>query len=162
MQNRYLIPSLVLFFCIAGVSAMAGTALAQTGSPQALVADLYKKHDAQKGPFFQKKSRALVDRYFTKMLGDLIWKDATSPSSDEVGALDGDPLYNAQDTEIKHFVIGKGVVKGTSATVPVTFTNFGKKESIKFMLMKVKGAWKIDDIRYSATDTLSSWLKAEN
>ena len=74
----------------------------QTVTPEAMVADLYKQHDAKKSPFFQTKNRALVDKYFTKTLADLIWKDATTAKG-EVGAIDGDPLYNAQDIEIKNF-----------------------------------------------------------
>ena len=66
-------------------------------SPKALVADLYRQHNQKHSPFFQTRSRARVDQYFTKLLADLIWKDAHG-SKGEVGALDGDPLYNAQDT----------------------------------------------------------------
>ena len=132
--------------------------MAQATTPDALVADLYKQHDAKKSPFFQTKNRVLVDKYFTKTLADLIWKDATS-SKNEVGAIDGDPLYNAQDTEIKNFAVGKGEVKGDTASVPVTFTNFGKKETVTFALKQVGAAWKIDDIKYGNTDSLMKWLK---
>lgn len=130
----------------------------QTVAAEALVADLYKQHDAKKSPFFQTKNRALVDKYFTKSLADLIWKDATS-SKGEVGAIDGDPLYNAQDTEIKNFAVGKGDVKGDIATVAATFTNFGEKQTVTFALKQVNAAWKIDDIKYGNGDSLMKWLK---
>jgi len=58
-------------------------------SPKALVADLYRQHNQKHSPFFQTRSRARVDQYFTKLLADLIWKDAHG-SKGEVGALDGD------------------------------------------------------------------------
>ena len=127
-----------------------GNIMAAAGQPQsvaaeALVADLYKQHDAKKSPFFQTKNRALVDKYFTKSTADLIWKDATS-SQGEVGALEGDPLYAAQDMEIKNFAVGKADVKGEAATVPVNFTNYGQKVTITFKLKMVGTAWKIDDI----------------
>jgi len=64
-------------------------------SPEQLVSDLYRQHK-QRSPFFQTRSRALLDKYFTRELAGLIWQDARS-SGDEVGALDGDPLFNAQD-----------------------------------------------------------------
>lgn len=133
-------------------------AFGQTGSPSALVADLYRQHDAKKSPFFQDKNRALVDKYFTRATADLIWKDSTT-SGGEVGALDGDPLYDAQDTEIKKFLIGKASIAGTKATVPVTFTNFGQKKTVTFALVKENGKWKIDDIGYGADYTLVSMLK---
>jgi len=136
----------------------AGGAVDQTHTAEAVVADLYKQHDAKKSPFFQTKSRALVDKYFTKPLADLIWKDAND-SSGEVGAIDADPLYSAQDIEIKNFAVGKADVKGETATVPVTFTNYGQKQTVTFALNQVNAAWKIDDIKYSSSDSLMRWLK---
>ena len=56
----------------------------------------------------------MVDKYFVKSLADLIWKDAHGPKG-EVGAIDGDPLYDAQDMEIKKFAIGETVSE--SATI---------------------------------------------
>ncbi len=131
---------------------------AEAVAPEAIVVDLYKQHNAKKSPFFQTKNRALVDKYFTKPLADLIWKDATS-SKNEVGAIDGDPLYNTQDMEIKNFAVGKGEIKGDTATVAVTFTNFGQKSTVTYALKQVNGAWKIDDIKYVDGDSLMKWLK---
>lgn len=136
----------------------SGGAESQNAAAEALVADLYKQHDGKKSPFFQTKNRALVDKYFTKTLADLIWKDANA-SKGEVGAIDGDPLYNAQDVEIKNFAVGRADVKGDSATVPVTFTNYGNKQTINFALKQVSGSWKIDDIKYGNDDSLMKWLK---
>jgi hypothetical protein len=120
----------------------AGGAQMQT-APDALVADLYKQHDAKKSPFFQSKDRALVDKYFAKPLADMIWKDATRKNQNEVGVLDGDPLYNAQD----------------KATVVVTFDNFSAKQTLKFSLAQEKNAWKISDIDYGEAGTLVKWFK---
>lgn len=136
----------------------AGGAESQTATAAALVADLYKQHDAKKSPFFQTKNRALVDKYFTKQLADLIWKNATS-SSGEVGAIDGDPLYNTQDPDIKNFAIGVAKVTGLVASVPVTFTNGGRKENLTFELKQVNGGWKVDNIQYGNGENLLKWLK---
>ncbi len=127
-------------------------------APDALVSDLYKQHDAEKSPFFQTKSRALVDKYFAKSLADMIWKDAKT-SNGEVGALDGDPLYNAQDTQIKKFSVGKADIKDKSATVPVTFENYDKKEKLIFSLVQENDAWKIADINYGDGFTLVKIFK---
>lgn len=129
------------------IAAGALASLAQTTTPSALVADLYKQHDAQKSPFFQEKSRALVEKYFTKSTAALIWKDATTRGND-IGALGADPLYDAQDVEIKGFTVGKAVITGDKATVAVKFTNFGEKKTINFSLIKEGTAWKIQDIDY--------------
>ena len=129
--------------------------------PNGVVAELYKRNNTPKSPFFQTKDRGLVDKYFTKTLGDLIWKDATKANG-EVGALDGDPLYNAQDTDIKNIKIGEPDIKKDKATVIVTFENFGKKQTIKFLLAMENGAWKVDNIDYGGGNTIRSWLSADD
>lgn len=119
----------------------------KAATPEALVAELYKAHDAEKSPFFQDKDRARVDHYFTKELADLMWKDIKA-SKGEVGAIDFDPLYNAQDTEIKNFVINQAKIDGAKATVVASFVNFDKKTRITFKLVQQVEVWKISDIQY--------------
>src|SRR5436305_8593756 len=104
-------------------------------TPDTVVRNLYaaRKRPAT-DPFFQTKSRARLYKYFAKDLADLIWKDAVSAKG-EVGALDGDPLYNAQDMKITAFRIkppeyGEG--NRDLADVPVIFKNFGKEQTILF------------------------------
>ena len=128
-------------------------------SPEALIADLYRQHNRKRSPFFQKRSRALVNKYFARSLADLIWKDATT-AKEEVGALDGDPLYDAQDMDIKHFAVGKASSFSSPdiVEVPVTFENFDKKVQITFLLIKTEAGWRISDVRYPAGYTLKSLL----
>lgn len=126
-------------------------------SPEQLVADLYRQHKKQ-SPFFQNKSRSLVDRYFDKGLADLIWHMPNS--ADEVGPLDGDPLFNAQDMEIRNFVIHKATLTSGMATVLVTFTNLGKKQEVKFSLVSRKSGWKIANIKYDEGTDLIGILKS--
>jgi len=129
------------------------------------VAELYRQSARKRSPFFQTRSRALVNQYFEKDLGDLIWKAAIR-SKREVGAIDGDPLFNAQDMEIKRFVIHKPeVAKGNSgdeAEVKVTFENFGVKKQITFLVRRATGTagWKISNIRYDNGADLLGILKA--
>lgn len=153
---------LITLMAVVLLLATAATASAQTAakpmSADALVADLYKAHDHKRGPFFQTKSRALLDKYFEKTLADLIWKDRVS-SKGEVGVLDGDPLYDAQDMEIKNFAIGKAETDGAKAKVPVTFENFGQKKTLVFMLGKGSTGWRINDIDYGSEGTLRGWFK---
>lgn len=116
-------------------------------TPNQLVEDLYHDHDSENSPFFQDKKRALVDKYFTKTTADVIWKDAVA-SKGEVGALDADPLYDAQDTEVRDFKIAPAVITENRATITVTFSNFDEKQSIKFLLLNENDLWKIEDIDY--------------
>ena len=115
-------------------------------SPRAVVVSLYNQHK-KRSPFFQTRSRALLDRYFQKRLADLIWQDARS-SGGEVGALDGDPLFDAQDMEITKFAINEGTVRPPEAKVLVSFENFGQKHEITFQLVRNRTGWKIADIAY--------------
>lgn len=128
--------------------------------PAELVKKLYNSERAGKSPFFQTGDRSLVDEYFTGDLAKLIWDDAVS-SGDGVGALAFDPLFNAQDTDITNFVVGKTQMDKVSgvATVIVSFKNFGKSEKFSFYLEPDSGNnWKITDIAYEKDLTLKSIL----
>jgi len=157
---------LVLFVTVLLASSAFYTVAAQAWkpikgvSPRSLVADLYKQHK-KRSPFFQRRSRALLDKYFARELADLLWLDAHS-SGDEVGALDGDPLFNAQDMDIKNFSIGEGVGGPRMVVVPVTFENLGEKHEIKFRVFSFGGSgWKIANIEYDDGASLLEILKRD-
>jgi hypothetical protein len=162
LQSIILVAGLFLSASYSSGAQSAAKAVRPT-SPNALVIELYRQSGKNRSPFFQTKSRALVDKYFDRHLGDLIWKDAIT-SKGEVGALDGDPLYNAQDMEIKNFVVHKPTVANGTAQVKVSFENFGKKEEIVFLLSsKNKSAgWKITNIKYSDGSDLLGIFKGGN
>ena len=144
---------------LAGGSAYGQGAASPRMSPNALVADLYRAHNHKHSPFFQTRSRALLYKYFEKSLADLIWQDAIR-SKGEVGAIDGDPLYNAQDMDIKKFAIGKPIYQGGKARVNVTFENFGQHKMIVFVLVNGRAGWLIDDLDWGDGNTLRGTLKA--
>ncbi|HEY1049186.1 MAG TPA: DUF3828 domain-containing protein [Prosthecobacter sp.] len=144
---------LLLFLGLNHLSAADAAA-----TPDALVAALYKAHDNDKSPFFQTDDKAPLNKFFNKELADLIWKDAKE-SKGEVGVLGFDPLYDAQDTEIKKFAIQEAKVEGEKATVPVGFENMGEKQRVVFKLVKQGGVWKISDIQYTAGHTLLGLYK---
>jgi hypothetical protein len=147
--------TLLLLFVSCGLPLLAAD---KAATPEVLVAELYKSEKKKASPFFQSKNRALVDHYFTKELGDLLWKD-TIDSKGEVGAIDGDPLYDAQDMEIKDFVIHPAKTDEGKTTVLVSFMNFEEKKRITFHCVQQGGAWKISDISYSSGSALLKLLK---
>ncbi|HEX8153718.1 MAG TPA: DUF3828 domain-containing protein [Thermoanaerobaculia bacterium] len=114
---------------------------------EALVAELYREHDAQRGPFFQTESKERLDKYFEPSFAELIWRDAVE-SKGEVGALDFDPLYDGQDVEPKNLAVGPARLEGGSALVPVSYENYGKKRQLTCVLARAGESWKISDIRY--------------
>ena len=144
-------------FLIAACTALSAQPSAAS-SPDGLVKDLYRVHKQKHSPFFQTRSRALVDKYFEKSLADLIWKDART-SKGEVGVIDGDPLYDAQDMEIKNFAIAKPRFEEGRAMVDANFENFGQKKTITYIVVKGPAGWRIRDIVYSEGRTLKSEFK---
>jgi len=124
---------------------------------EVVVSDLYKRHSSGDSPFFQTENRGKVDLYFEPALADLIWKDAVT-SNGEVGALEFDPLYYAQDTDIRNFVIHPAEVEGGGARVVVTFDNLGTAERLTYMLVQAGGHWRIADIAYGGGTTLRGIL----
>jgi hypothetical protein len=157
-KNLFLLAA--IFLSVFGFAANAISA--QTTAPDALVRDLYKTHEAdmkaEKDQILDGKSRTVLDKYFDKTLADLMWKDLTK-QTDEVGVLDFDPFYNAQDFEIKKLVVGKSKIVKDRATVAVTFENFDRKERLTYALVRQKAAWKIADIKYTDGSSLLKYFK---
>jgi hypothetical protein len=159
-----------LFLSLAVISLAAAGAAAQTvrkpaepplviddrpPAPAAVVRELYRIHRNGYGPLFEKRGRKYHEKFFDARLARLIRKDLTETPKDEVGHLDFDPLYNAQDIRIKNFRVGAADVRGDTATVPVTFVNYDRKERLEFLLVRTKGVWKISNIDYGGgTDLL--------
>ena len=102
----------------------------------------------------------MLYKYFEKSLADMIWKDAAA-SKGEVGAIDGDPLYDAQDMQIRKFVIGKPSYENGKAKVNVSFENLGQKKTIVFLLANGRTGWKINDIDYGDGRTLAGELRGD-
>jgi hypothetical protein len=162
MKSLKLITVLLGCICAAGICAIRAQSVSKAvTTPEALVADLYRIQKQKRGPFFQTRSRALLYKYFEKDLANLIWNDAIK-SKGEVGVIDGDPLYDAQDMEIKHFVINKARHEPGRELVDATFENFGEKKTITFIAVKRANGWRIHDIVYAEGRTLRSEFKEGN
>jgi len=155
-MNKYMLIAAAVL--LSGFAAVAQSSPA--APPDALVRDLYRVHNQKHSPFFQTLSRALLYKYFEKSLADLIWKDAVT-SKGEVGVIDGDPLYDAQDMKITHFAIARPRYEADRALVDATFENFGQKKTITFVVVKASDGWRIRDILYGEGRTLLSEFKEQ-
>ncbi|MBC8029238.1 MAG: DUF3828 domain-containing protein [Pyrinomonadaceae bacterium] len=161
MKTIKVLSIVIIVLAVLNVAAHAGQ-VSRPGrrvAPRTVVLSLYNQHKRQ-SPFFQTRSRALLDRYFTRELADLIWQDARS-SRGEVGALDGDPLYNAQDMQIKNFAVRERSVGTGTAEIAVSFENFNEKHEILFRLVPTGMSWKIADIAYDDGTTLLGILRRD-
>jgi hypothetical protein len=142
--------SLIALLLISGSLFLHAAQRAQpTNSPDSVVRELYRVHKNGKGGVFEAKGKKYIYKFFDQKLADLIWKDITETPEGDVGNLDFDPLYNAQDTGISNFQIGKPVVEGDKSTVLVSFRNFGKRTRIKFEMHNGKEGWRIENVIYS-------------
>ena len=144
MKSLLLIPLLLI-----PVSHLAHAQRVQpANSPAGVVRELYRVHNDGRGGVFEAKGKKYIYKFFDQKLADLIWKNITETPEGEVGNLDFDPLYNAQDTKITNFQIGRPVVNGDESTVIVNFRNFGQRTRVTFELHNGNEGWKIKNVLY--------------
>lgn len=127
-------------------------------SPGDIVAALYERHDTKDCPLKNPADPAKLLMFFDHALADLILKDQKE-SNGEVGKLEMDPLYAAQDFDIKHFAVLPPKTKGLHSEVTVKFTNMGASHEIMFDLIPTKKGWRITDIKYDDGRRLKEILK---
>ena len=147
----------------ANLALVAGFASAQPGSSnldtgRELIAQLYKEHSGKSDPLQYPASKKRLPSYFYKPLLDLYLKDQED-SKGEVGKIDFDPLYNAQDFEISAFKLVVLPNKKGSAYVAARFKNIGVDQEIIFALQRTKMGWRIADIQYKDGRSLWKILK---
>lgn len=123
-----------------------------------LIRALYFEHNAKENPFREKKDRALIDQFFAKSIGDLIWNDAQK-SSGKVNRTKINLLFNAPDTAIKKTWVLPAVIGGTRAIVYVTFEDKTKPEELKIDMQQLVGRWRITEISYPDGKQLTTLLQ---
>jgi hypothetical protein len=133
----------------------AATTFAGELSAKDVVAQLYQTHRSKHDPL---QETQLLGRYFDAELLKLYLKDVREAKG-EVGRLDGDPLYNAQDFDIKDFFISPPEMTGGQAHVTVRFKNIGKATRVEYVLSRTSGGWRISDIRYDDGSSLKKILQ---
>lgn len=126
-------------------------------SPKDLVAQLYKAHGSKQDPL---EDTRLLSRYFDAELLKLYLRDKREAKG-EVGRLDGDPLYNAQDIEIKDFSVAVPEVTSGETRVTVHFKNIGKPARVVYVLSRSADGWRISDIRYDNGSSLKKILQSK-
>src|SRR5262245_414751 len=132
------------------IALTIAVATAADPTPKDLVAQLYQAHRSGRDPFLETK---LLSRYFDDPLLKLYLKDRRE-AKEEVGRLDGDPLYNAQEVEISDFSIAEPETIKGETEVTVRFKNLGKPARVVYVLTQTKAGWRISDIRYDDGSSL--------
>ena len=117
--------------------ALTGLAAAQPyATPEALLEAFYQPY--LDGNFAEDDSV-----FRSAALQALYDNDAESTPVGEMGALDFDPYVDGQDFEVSHLVIGTPEIDGETATVAVSFDNFGQNNTLSYDL----GRWWLEDRR---------------
>ena len=135
----------------------AATSSAADLSAKDLVSQLYQAHRSKHDPLDETQ---LLGRYFDSALLKLYLKDKREAKG-EVGRLDGDPLYNAQDVQIKDFSVSAPESTGGETRVTVHFKNIGKPTRVLYLLSQTSDGWKISDIRYDDGSSLKKILEGK-
>ena len=126
-------------------------------SAKDLVAQLYQAHRSKHDPL---NDTQLLGRYFDAALLQLYLKDKREAKG-EVGRLDRDPLYNAQDIEIRDFSVSAPETAGRETRVTVYFKNLGKPVGIIYVLSRTADGWRISNIRYDDGSSLKKILQSK-
>src|SRR5207248_11371315 len=134
-MNRLIILVAILALVAGFASAQLGPSNLDTGKE--LVAQLYKEHSGKSDPLQYPASKKRLPNYFDKPLLDLYLKDQEA-SKGEVGKIDFDLLYDAQDFEISDFNLVVLPNKKGSGYVAARFMNMRIDKEITFELQRTR------------------------
>ena len=102
----------------------------------------------------------MLGRYFDVPPLKFYLKDKREAKG-KVGRLDGDPLYDAQDIQIKDFSVSASESTEGETRVAVYFKNIGKPARVVYVLSRTADGWKISDIRYDDGSSLKKILQGK-
>jgi hypothetical protein len=121
---------------------------ARPSSPRAVIETLYKVHKQGNGHVFDREGVDRLDRYFDPKLTRLLRKEILGTKPGEVGNLDFDPLFNAQDLDLADFRVGTPRVSGDAATIIVSFRNNNQPVKITYKMRRTARGWRISNLDY--------------
>lgn len=130
-------------------------------SPQALMRELYRVHAEGDGPLLRSEGKAERRVFFTASLVEALEREIDRPDPEELGNLDFDPFYNAQETDLGAMDVAVAKVSGNATIALVRFENAGNPIEIAYRVVLDGEAWRIDDIEYGEDRTLRKTLRGE-
>jgi hypothetical protein len=139
------------FLLSATALAASPSAASAADGPDALIAAIYKSAAAGKGDsggqfvWLRAKSRP---RWLSASLTKL-WNAADAKVAlGDMGPPGFDPVTNSQDPLVRAFAIKVEKKDSQRATVAATFRSHNSESvTVRYDLVRERGAWKIDDIR---------------
>ena len=128
-------------------------------SPQLLVSKLYRLWSKEGDPLRNPTDQESLGPYFSDHLTHLYIQDQIDAKG-EVGRMDSDPLYYAEDFEITDFKVGEPTKTKDGVVVVVRFRNIKKPCHVDFDLIRTKEGWRVSDIKYEDGKTLRGILES--
>jgi hypothetical protein len=148
MQTRrsfLAIGSVGIFALCLGLQAVA-QAVAQDQTPKDFVTSIYHTYEG-KGAKGIPVNSPMLRRLLTPALMKLIDDDGKRAArKHQPPELDGDAFVDAQEWEVKAFAVDVQDDGTDKATAKITFNNFNKVSTVTLALVKLNGAWRVDDI----------------
>jgi hypothetical protein len=139
----------LLGLTLAGLSLPAAPAHATDQGPKAFLQSIYKQYVGKNAGGVPLDGDADIKRYFTPDMAKIILDDNTKAAqAGDIPTLDGDPFVGHQDWLINKFQIEVDDKATDKTTAKVSFKNLDKMETVTLDLVKVDGAWKIDDVHW--------------
>ena len=136
-------------------------------SPAGVVRAFYQHHFAHEQCCFNEEGLKARRAWFTPALYERMLREVRKVlPEDEVPYFNGDPFTNSQEGPVD-FRLGRARVRGGRATVSVTlrFTDGRRtieRRTLNLELLRQRGDWKIDNIRYpDGTDFVSQLKEAD-
>jgi len=157
----------LLVICLASLSAPAQRSRVRKSSaaPGEVVQSFFQYHFANDKNFtganIKRRRRWLTPELYTLLLREYHREEVESAKRpDEVVFMDGDPFTNSQEHPDSFFV-GRAIVNGDQATVPVTFSwRSGAPSKVADIKMKrLGGRWLIHNVRPDDDDSLIKLLR---
>jgi hypothetical protein len=98
-------------------------------------------------------------RLFTPRLMALVRRDRRLTPRGEVGALDGDPICDCQDFDIRDVRVEVRPAGGGGAHAVARFRNLGAAQTVRLDLVATAAGWRIDNIHSPGTPDLADYLR---
>ncbi len=150
-----------LFGLLLALIALPALAASPNDSPQDLMRELYRVHDQGNGPLLDPTASEQRRVFFTESLAAALDQELNRPDPEELGKLDFDPLYNAQDFEVADLDFAVAKVSGNETFAIARFSSFGEPVEIVYRVVQDGRGWRIDDIDYGDGRTLRKVLQGE-
>lgn len=132
--------------------------LASADSPEGRMQGFLEFHFSGDMGFDRDRTKAYRD-WFSKHLDSAIVAYFAKPVvEDEVPAIDGDP-FTASQSYPTRFIVGKAKVSGDRTLIPVRFSDAFRDRTIVYVLLREKGNWRLDDLRYEDGDSLTGLIQ---